>query len=352
MKDRKKGREFKRKLRTNFKRKRAVPFYDSSKEERYYTKEDIFISRMASILRVSKAQIVPIFSQRARTTIRLNSLKARPQDTFKSLKLRGYVLEEIPWAPDTYFVNNRDKDEVSQTEEYRHGDFYIQNLSSILGTLVLDPKPRETIVDLCSAPGSKTTHIAQLTNNKATILANEIEVSRTNSLRNVVEQFGATSVKITLSDAREFGRKYPDYFDKVLLDAPCSGEGMIYLKGPKPLRFWSIKKVKGSSTLQKELIESAFRTLKSGGTLVYSTCTLEPEENEAIVTYLLDKHRNAKVVDIDLISSDKFKAFKQFTSPGITHWSGNTYDPSVKKSIRILPSPEMMGFYIAKIVKA
>lgn len=336
------------KLRTNFKKKRS--FNPSDKGE-FFTKEGIFISRIASILMMPKRDVVPLFSQRTRTTIRLNSLKGDTKKTLNSLISKGYELEEIKWAKDIYFVNNKDKAEISQTDEYRDGFFYIQNLSSILATLALDPKPKEKILDMCAAPGSKSTHIAQVTENKAEILANEVEISRTNSLRNVVEQFNAKSVKITISDGRDFGKKYPDYFDKVLLDAPCSGEGMIYMRGVKPLRFWSIKKIKASSTTQKELIESAFRTLKTGGTLVYSTCTLEPEENEGVVTSLLERHKNAKIMDIDIVQSEEFKEYKQFIKQGITHWSGNSYDTSVVKTVRVLPSPEMMGFYIAKITK-
>jgi NOL1/NOP2/sun family putative RNA methylase len=337
--------------RSNFKRPRQPAYKAQSSPESYYTKEDIFISRMASILRVHKGKVVPLFSQRTRTTIRLNTLMNRAEDTLYLLKKRGYLLEEIPWAPNTYFINNRDKDEVAQIEEYRNGFFYIQNLASVLDSLVLDPEPQDKILDMCSAPGSKTTHIAQLTDNKAVILANDSEVSRTNSLKNVLEQFGAHSAKITLSDGRDFGKKYPDYFDKVLLDAPCSGEGRIYMKGPKPLRFWTIKKVKSSVMVQRELIESAFRTLKTGGTLIYSTCTLEPDENEGIVTHLLERHRNAQVENIDLVNAPEFKAFKDSVLPGITQWSGNQYHPEVRKTIRILPTPEMMGFYIAKITK-
>jgi len=337
-----------KRMRSNFKKPR---YFESKDEGKYFTKDDIFISRMASILRVPRNKVLDIFNQRALTTIRLNSLKGNPRETLQRLKSRGYELKSVPWSPYTYIITNRDKGEISQIEEYREGLFYIQDLSSILATLILDPKPNEKILDVCSAPGSKTTHIADLTKNEAIILANDIEVSRTNSLRNVIDQFGATSAKITLSDGREFGKKYPDYFDKVLLDAPCSGEGRIYMRGQKPLRFWSIKKVKSSTMLQRELIESAFRTLKSNGTLVYSTCTLEPDENEGVITSLLKTHKNAKVVDIDIINSNGFKDYKRHITKGITHWSGNEYHPSVEKSIRILPSSEMMGFFIAKIVK-
>ncbi len=337
-----------KRTRSNYKKPRNM---NTERKEKYFTKDDIFISRMASILMIPKSKILGLFNQRAKTTIRLNGLKGDVRETYRLLRARGYELERIPWALNTYFVNNRDKAEISQIAEYQEGLFYIQDLSSILATLVLSPMKRERILDMCAAPGSKTTHIADITKNDAIILANELEVSRTNSLRNVIEQFGANKVKITLSDAREFGRKYPDYFDKVLLDAPCSGEGRIYMRGPKPLRFWSIKKVKSSALIQEELVESAFRTLKTGGILVYSTCTLEPEENERVVTSLLKRHPNAQVEEIELISTDEFREYRKHITKGITNWSGNVYHPSVKKSIRILPSSEMMGFFIAKITK-
>jgi 16S rRNA (cytosine1407-C5)-methyltransferase len=346
-----KTREPKR-LRSNFHKKRKPDYVvPNQNQERFYTKEDIFISRIASILRVHKGDVRRIFSQRARTTIRLNPLKNNVRTTKRDLERRGYQLEAITWAPNTFFVNNRDKAEISQISEYQNGYFYIQDLASILDSLVLDPQKNEDILDMCSAPGSKTTHIAAITRNGSKILANDIEVSRTNSLRNVIEQFGARSAKITLSDGAEFGKKYPNYFDRVLLDAPCSGEGRIYMKVEKSLRFWSIKKVKSSVMIQKSLIESAFKTLKPGGTLVYSTCTLEPDENEGVVSYLLDKYPNAQVEDIDIVNSPEFDKFRDLTTPGILHWSGKSYDPEVKKTVRIIPSSEMMGFYIAKITK-
>ena len=329
-----------KKTRGNYKKSRNP----HANKRKYYTKEDTFISRIASILEMPKGEIKNLFSQRAITAIRLNSLKGNPEETLKALEEREYELEPIPWAKDVYFVLNKDKAEVSQTEEYQDGKFYIQNPSSILASIVLDPQERDTILDMCAAPGSKTTHIAQLTNNKAKILANDTDLQRVGSLRNVLRQFGAKSAKPTLSDGSEFGKKYPNYFDKILLDAPCSGEGMIYFPSQNPLRFWSIKKVKRMAYTQKELIESAFRSLKPGGTMVYSTCTLEPEENEAVVTHLLDSFTNAKLLDIDVEVEGGL--------PGIEYWSGHQYHRDIKKTLRILPSKEMMGFYIAKIYKS
>jgi 16S rRNA (cytosine1407-C5)-methyltransferase len=336
----------KRKLRKNYKKSRR-----KSQQRKYYTKEDIFLSRMASILQMPKGEVKHLFFQRARTTIRLNNLKANPKHTYKILtKTKGWELQEIQNLEYTYFVNNKDKNEVANTQEYKDGQFYIQNLSSIFTIYILDPKKKEKVLDLAAAPGSKTTLIASLTNNQAKIVANDIDLKRTSRLNNVLHQFGSKNVKITNMDGKILGKTYPNHFNKVILDAPCSGEGRIYLAGRNPLRFWSIKMSNAMVKTQKELIESAFQALSMGGILVYSTCTLEPEENEGVVTYLLNKYDNARMEDIDFVNKLE-PLLKDKIRGGITKWSGNTYHQEVKKSIRIIPSPEMMGFYIAKITK-
>lgn len=332
--------------RSNYKKTRKNKRYykGQSEEKTFYTKEGIFVSRLASILLLPKSKIIPLFSQRAITAIRLNPLKGDPLETKASLIRKEYHLRKVKWEENTYLVINKDKNEVSQDREYADGKFYIQNLSSILASVILDPKEGEKILDMCAAPGSKTTHLAALTNNKSQIVANDSEISRISSLKNVVEQFGVENCKVLLSDGVDFGKKYPVTFDRVLLDAPCSGEGMIYMRGSKPLRFWNIQRINRYTHIQKELVESAFLTLKHGGSMLYSTCTLEPEENEGVVTYLLEKYPNARLEEIKLHKDIQH-------SKGITKWSGNKYHSSVKKSIRILPSAEMMGFYIAKIFK-
>jgi 16S rRNA (cytosine1407-C5)-methyltransferase len=329
-------------LRSNFKQSRRAPIHQ---KKTFFTKENLFVSRIASILLIPKTNVMNVFSQRAITTIRLNPLKGDVNETKELLEKKEYELQPISWDSNTYFVLNHDKSEVSQTPEYQDGRFYIQNLSSILDTLVLDPKEGENILDMCAAPGSKTTHIAAVTNNKSKIIANDSDMSRVSALKNVLFQFGAKNAKATISDATDFGRKYPDYFDRVLLDAPCSGEGMIYMGSMKPLRFWSLDKIKRCSFLQKDLVLSAFRTLKKGGYLVYSTCTLEPEENEGVITFLLEHFPNAQVEEIVI------NVEKEYRMNGITKWSGHTYDPAVKKTLRIIPNSKMMGFYIAKIKK-
>jgi len=326
-------------LRTDYKRKRNfIP-----QKKKFFTKENVFLSRMGSILLIPPSKVKSLFSQRAVTTIRINPLKGDPDKTIDVLKDRGYNLEKVYWAENVFFVRNIDKSEISQIQEYKDGLFYIQNLSSILPALVLNPQKNDKILDMCAAPGSKTTHICALVNNKANIIANDSDPARMNAMRDVLHQFGADA-KVCLNDGKIFGSRYTDFFDKILLDAPCSGEGLIYLNSNKPLRFWSIKKVNISSIIQRELIDSAFKALKPGGILVYSTCTLEPEENEGTITFLLEKYKNVKIEKIEI---DGLKDINR----GITKWSGNTYHQEVSKTIRIKPSSEMMGFYIAKIEK-
>jgi 16S rRNA (cytosine1407-C5)-methyltransferase len=333
-------------LRKNYKKPRS-----KAQQRNYYSKADIFISRMASILLKPKGEVKHLFYQRARTTIRLNNLKDDPKKIYKLLtKTKGWDLQEIKNIDYTYFVNNKDKSEIAKTKEYEDGLFYIQNLSSILSIHILDPKKQEEILDLAAAPGSKTTLISSLTNNEANITANDIDVQRISKLNNLLYQFGSENVKVTNRDGELFGKIYPNHYDRVILDAPCSGEGRIYLAGKNPLRFWSIKMVNAMVKKQKKLIESAFESLKIGGTLVYSTCTLEPDENEGVVTHLLHKYPNARMEDIDLVNNLEPLLTDKITQ-GITKWSGNTYHQEVAKSIRTIPSPEMMGFYIAKITK-
>ena len=335
-----------RRLRKNYKKPRH-----KSQERKFYTKEDIFLSRMASILQMPKGEVKHLFFQRARTTIRLNNLKGNPKEIYKLLtKTKGWKLQEIKNIKDTYFVNNRDKSEIAEIDEYKDGKFYIQNLSSILSIHFLDPKKNEKILDLAAAPGSKTTLIASLTDNRAKITANDIDSQRIGRLNNVLHQFGAENVEVINKDGALLGKISPNHYDKVLLDAPCSDEGRIYLAGRKPLRFWSIKMSNAMVKKQEELIESAFRALKVGGTLVYSTCTLEPDENEGVITYLLNRYDNARIEKINMIE-DLEPLLKDKVTNGITKWSGNTYHQEVAKSVRIIPSPEMMGFYIAKIIK-
>lgn len=319
--------------------------------KKYFTKLDVFLSRMASIIRVPTGVAMKMFSDRAVTTIRVNNLAQESKRTLGQLKKMGAILEKVEWLDNTYIVKNLDKSDLAVTQMYKLGFFYIQNLSSMIPAVVLNPQPNEIILDMCASPGSKTTQMASMLNNKGNIVANELDTKRVEKLTNVLEMFNVKNTKVRQGRGESIGSREEGHYDKILLDAPCSGEGLIYLKGEKPLRFWNVKKVGVMARLQKELILSAFKALKKGGTLVYSTCTLEPEENEGVVTELLNNQPSAKLVEIDLFNSEGFKDYKTHIKRGIVSWNNEKYSNQVSKTYRVLPSGKMMSFYIAKIVK-
>lgn len=204
--------------------------------------------------------------------------------------------------------------------------------------IVLNPKPGEKVLDLTAAPGSKTTEMAALMENKGYILANELDKIRCERLKYNVERQEAKIVEVINERGEKIGDKYPENFDKVLLDTPCSGEGRFIVNRLVTYRDWSPKKVKELSKLQKKLFESAYKALKPNGIMVYSTCTLNQEENEYILDWAL-KNFNIKLVDIQIEIKDAQKAFSE------------NLDKTMNKAIRILPSKDTEGFFIAKMVK-
>ncbi|GAB4161758.1 MAG: tRNA (cytosine(49)-C(5))-methyltransferase [Candidatus Dojkabacteria bacterium] len=332
-------------------KRQAELLEQKGKKDEVYTKRDAFISRMASILQVSTKQARSFFSQRSVSVIRLNNLAAHPAKIKAILEDKGVILKEVPWSPYTYIVENRDKSDLGQMESYRKGLFYIQSLSSMLPVVLLDPKPGEKILDMAASPGSKTSQIASLTNNKATIIANDANYERAKNLDSILKMFNVKNYQVSVSDGAKYGKRTPEEFDKVLLDAPCSGEGLIYLQSENPLRFWNIKKVKSMVHTQQELIISAYQALKKGGTLIYSTCTLEPVENEGIVDYLLSKYPQAELVNISIDSVPEFAEYKRYTERGIRKWSRMEFNKFSGRTLRVIPGSVMQGFYIAKIHK-
>ncbi|KKR05623.1 MAG: Ribosomal RNA small subunit methyltransferase B [candidate division WS6 bacterium GW2011_GWF2_39_15] len=331
--------------------KRSTYKQDLKNKQKYYTKLDIFLSRMASILKMPTGVVKGLFSERAITTIRLNNLLQKPDLTLNQLKTMGAEVEKVEWLDSTYTVNNMDKSDLAKTQLYKQGFFYIQNLSSMIPAAVLDPKSNEVVLDMCAAPGSKTSQMASMLNNKGEIVANDVDRFRAGKLIEILHMFNVKNVKVRSEGGEGIGKREEGHYDKILLDAPCSGEGLVYLRGEKPLRFWNIKKVKPMVATQKKLIESAFQALKKGGVLVYSTCTLEPEENEGVVTHLLAKYKNAEIEEAELFNREEFKQDEKNIKRGIRDWNNVQYFPDVSKTYRVIPSGKMMGFYIAKIVK-
>ena len=270
------------------------------------------------------------------TTLRVNTLKHNIQEIMKKLKEAGIKFDRVLWYEDALILKNVTEKQIQRLNMYENGSIYLQSLSSMVPPLVLKPKENEKILDLTAAPGSKTTQMAAMMNNNGYILANELDTLRCERLKYNIEKQGAKIIEINNGRGEIIGKKYEAFFDKVLLDAPCSGEGRFLATDAKTYRKWSEKTVNELAKLQKKLLKSAYQALKQGGTLVYSTCTLNRKENEEILEWAIDELK-IKIEEIQLQIKNEISAISE--------------REEVKKAIRILPSKETEGFFIAKLCK-
>ncbi|MBW2972991.1 RsmB/NOP family class I SAM-dependent RNA methyltransferase [Candidatus Woesearchaeota archaeon] len=274
-----------------------------------------------------------------RKSIRINTLK-KPISEIKKRMSNNWKLEQIPWCKEGFWVEHKKgRLDVGNTVEYALGYYYVQEAASMIPPVVLDPKPGEIVLDICAAPGSKSSQMAQYMKNKGVLVSNDVIGQRLAALGINLQRCGVSNAVITQMK----GEKMKGFaFDKVLLDAPCSGTGTIR-KSIKTIRWWNPGTVRHIAGMQKKLILNAFDLLKKGGTMVYSTCSLEPEENEGVVDYLLRNRKDAKVADIKL---------KIEHGPAVLEFGKEKYDKSIKKCLRLWPQDnDTEGFFVAKIIK-
>ena len=271
-------------------------------------------------------------------TLRVNNLKYNIEDLKKIFDNIGIEYELVPWYKDALILLNCNESQIQNLEIYKNGYIYLQSLSSMIPPLVLDPKENDKVLDLTAAPGSKTTQMASMMNNKGYILANELDKIRCDKLKYNINMQGVTICKVINGRGEDIGEKYKEQFDKVLLDTPCSGEGRFLLSDEKTYANWNANEVKKLVKVQKDLFLSADKALKKGGTMVYSTCTLNKYENEEILNFAL----NNLDIEIQKINIDLKNTLK-----GIT----KGYREDIKNAIRVLPTKEQEGFFVAKILK-
>jgi len=305
-----------------------------------------FSERYKAILGDRYDEFINISRSYIRKSIRVNTLKASVEEVKKRLD-KNWVLEPIPWCKEGFWIDYRaeEKDDkrydIGNLLEHMLGYIYVQDAASMIPPVVLEPLPGELVLDMCSAPGSKASQMAAMMQNSGVLIANDLQGSRLKALGINLQRTGVSNALITQMPGHKF-RFIKLKFDKVLVDAPCSGTGTIR-RSLKILAMWGPGMVKKMASQQKQMIASGFEALKPGGTLVYSTCTMEPEEDEGVISWLLDNYKDAKIEDIKLDIK---------RSPAITEFGGEKYNPEVAKCLRIWPQDnDSEGFFIARIKK-
>lgn len=279
------------------------------------------------------SKIVEGYSQKRMVTFRVNTLKTGIGKVEEVLKNNNIEFEKVSWSDVAYIVKNVREDTLKELEIYKNGEIYLQSLSSMLPPIVLEPKENTDILDMCAAPGGKTTELASLTNNNANITACELNKIRIEKLKYNIEKQGATSVYIMQEDSRRINDFFS--FDNILLDAPCSGSGTLNVEDVNLEKIFTKKLIEKSQKAQLELLNKAVKILKQGQEMVYSTCSILNVENEEIVNKIL-KNNKVEIVPIEFEGKEKLPLLPT----------------KIDGTLCVMPTELYEGFFIAKIKKS
>lgn len=265
-------------------------------------------------------------------TLRVNTLKSTLEKIKSELEKNNFEYKSVPWSEDAIILINVKEKDIQELDIYQNGEVYLQSLSSMLPPIILEPKEAEDILDMAAAPGGKTTQIAAITENKANITACEMNTIRAERLKYNVEKQGASSVYVMQKDSRNIDDFFS--FDRILLDAPCSGSGTLNLNDENVFKYFTPKLIEKSTKAQIALLRKALKILKSGKEMVYSTCSILACENEEIVSKIL-KEANAEIVPI------KFEGMEDLPLLPV----------KLPGTLCVCPNELYEGFFIAKIRK-
>lgn len=304
------------------------------------TYNEFLLSKLSDLFKKDELEAFLDANEKQRPTVlRINKLLKSRKEVVQALNARKVETGTLDWT-DNAVVAYRSEVPLGATPEYLAGYYFIQGASSMLPVLNLDLKENQIVVDLCAAPGGKSTHIAELMNNTGMLYCNEINKERAKALRANLARMNVTNAIITNMDAKDF--QISKKADRVLLDAPCSGTGVIS-KDPTVKTSKSSFEIKNIVKEQKKLILHAFDMLKTDGILVYSTCSVLTDENENVVDYLLRRRPHAKIMVPEIgVGRD-----------GIISLRGDVFHGTLKRAKRIYPHVHNMdGFFYCKIRKA
>lgn len=272
--------------------------------------------------------------QPATTTVRRNPLKTGP-DFDEKLRDTFPGAEQAVWNPDVYRLP--DVESPGKSALHWRGEYYVQEESAAVPVTVLDPQPHEHVLDMAAAPGGKTTQIAAAMENQGRLIANDANPKRLQSLFANIYRLGAACAIVTNYEGQNLPED--DVFDRILIDAPCSGEGNEARRSREAA---AEHRVESLANVQKQMMEKAVKLLRPGGTLVYSTCTFTPQENEGVVRYVLDE-TGLTLADIDLDVPHQ---------TGVTTFEGEEYGEDMRGTIRIYPHHlDSGGMFVAKFRK-
>lgn len=288
-------------------------------------------------------RILQGFAQDRLTTLRVNTLKTDVRTVMEQLKGVAIKFDRVLWYDDALVIKNRREKDLQELAAYQQGEIYLQSLSSMLPPLLLKPQPGDRVLDIAAAPGSKTTQMAACMKNRGEIVAVEVDKIRIQRLKYNLEHQGVSITLPVCGRGERIYKDYPEYFDKVLVDAPCSGEGLFVAKLSHTYRHWQEKHVRRCAALQRKLLASGISALKPGGRLVYSTCTINPEENEMNVAWALENYPKMKLVAIKVPHSLGESALAQV---GEKRLPGD-----LSKAVRIIPDHLMEGFFFCLLQK-
>ena len=311
-----------------------------------YKMKPLFEERMKLLLPDEKDfnNFSEIIHKEPPISIRCNTLKISPERLKKKLEDKGWKIQ-VPFAEYKEIMiiqSELQPGGLGKSIEHLLGYYYVQEISSMLSILALKPQPHESLLDLCASPGSKTTQAAAMMQNSGFILANDKDLGRIIILNSNLERMSVTNQIVTKREGENLCNqlnKQEMKFDKILLDAPCSGEGTCR-SSPKTFLMWNPGMIKKLSRTQKRLASSVMKLLKPGGELLYSTCTHAPEENEEVVQMLIDNFP-LEIKEINLPLK---------TRPGLTEWQGQSFSQEMKKTCRIYPQDnDTEGFFLAKM---
>lgn len=297
---------------------------------------EAFVQRMRHQLEDEAEPFLAALRQERVYGLRINPLKTEPEEWFTRCP---FPLEPVPWCPTGFYYSPESR--PGKHPYHAAGLYYIQEPSAMAAVEMLDVQPGETVLDLSAAPGGKATQIGAALRGEGLLVANEIQPSRASILVENIERFGIRNAVVTVERPDRLAEHFPAFFDKILVDAPCSGEGM-FRKDPQMMLVWSLDNVRRFAKSQDNILDAAATMLKPGGTLVYSTCTFSPEENEGTVARFLVRHP-----DFQLVRHPLAVRF----DPGRPQWGDGR--PQLSNCVRIWPHRVRgEGHFVAVMVKA